>query len=89
MVLRIKSAKPDLVIISNYQNEYVLLARTLVQQRAEILGTYSVLGGGFNLRLVKEQPQVAAYMLDFNNWLNSKSPAPPSSASASRMPATR
>lgn len=74
VVLRIKSAKPDLVIISNYQNEYVLLARTLVQQRAEILGTYSVLGGGFNLRLVKEQPQVAAYMLDFNNWLNSKSP---------------
>jgi branched-chain amino acid transport system substrate-binding protein len=74
VALRIKSARPDLVIISNYQNEYVLLARTLVQQRVELLGTYSVLGGGFNLRLVKEQPQVAAYMLDFNNWMNSKSP---------------
>ncbi len=74
IVLRIKSQKPDLVIITNYQNEYVLLARTLVQQRAEIMGTYSVMGGGFNLRLVKEQPQVAAYMMDYNIWLNSKSP---------------
>lgn len=74
IVLRIKAAQPDLVIISNYQNEYVLLARTLVQQRVELLGTFSVMGGGFNLRLVKEQPQVAAYMLDYNFWLNSKSP---------------
>ncbi|MCC7283721.1 MAG: ABC transporter substrate-binding protein [Acetobacteraceae bacterium] len=74
VALRIKSAHPDLVIITNYQNEYVLLARTLVQQRVELLGTYSVMGGGFNLRLVKEQPQVAAYMMDFNIWMNSKSP---------------
>lgn len=74
VALRIKSQRPDLVIMSNYQNEYVLLARTLVQQRVELMGTYSVLGGGFNLRLVKEQPQVAAYMLDFNNWMNSKAP---------------
>jgi branched-chain amino acid transport system substrate-binding protein len=74
VALRIKSQRPDLVIMSNYQNEYVLLARTLVQQRVELMGTYSVLGGGFNLRLVKEQPQVAAFMLDFNNWMNSKAP---------------
>jgi len=74
VALRIRSQRPDLVIMSNYQNEYVLLARTLVQQRVEIMGTYSVLGGGFNLRLVQEQPQVAAYMLDFNNWMNSKAP---------------
>jgi branched-chain amino acid transport system substrate-binding protein len=74
VALRIRSQRPDIVVISNYQNEYVLLARTLVQQRIELLGTYSVLGGGFNLRLVQEQPQVAAHMLDFNNWMNSRSP---------------
>jgi branched-chain amino acid transport system substrate-binding protein len=73
LVLRIKSLKPDLVIISNYQNEYVLLARTLYQQKAELDGIFSVLGGGFNYRLIKEQPEVAQYMMDFNHWYNPKS----------------
>jgi branched-chain amino acid transport system substrate-binding protein len=68
IALRIKSEKPDLVMISNYQNEYVALARTLVQQRVELLGTYSIAGGGFNLKFVKEMPQVAEGMLDFNHW---------------------
>ena len=74
IVLRIKAVKPDIVMISNYQNEYVLLARTLVQQRAELLGTYSILGGGFNLKLAKESPTTAEYMMDFNNWANVKAP---------------
>jgi branched-chain amino acid transport system substrate-binding protein len=74
LVLRIKSLKPDLVIISDYQNEYVLLARTLYQQKAEVAGIFSVLGGGFNYRLVKEQPDVAQYMMDFNHWYNPKNP---------------
>jgi branched-chain amino acid transport system substrate-binding protein len=74
LVLRIKSLKPDLVIISNYQNEYVLLARTLYQQKVELAGMFSVLGGGFNYRLVKEQPDVAQYMMDFNHWYNPRNP---------------
>lgn len=74
LVLRIKSLKPDLVIISNYQNEYVLLARTLYQQRVELAGIFSVLGGGFNYRLIKEQPDVAQYMMDFNHWYNPRDP---------------
>jgi branched-chain amino acid transport system substrate-binding protein len=74
VVLRIKSAKPDLVIISNYNNEYVLLARTLVQQRVDLAGIYSVAGGGFNLRFVKEQPTVAENIMDFNHWYNPKDP---------------
>ena len=73
LVLRIKSLKPDLVIISDYQNEYVLLARTLYQQKVELAGIFSVLGGGFNYRLIKEQPEVAQYMMDFNHWYNPKS----------------
>ena len=74
LVLRIKSLKPDLVIISNYQNEYVLLARTLHQQKVDLAGIFSVLGGGFNYKLVKEQPEVAQYMMDFNHWYNPRSP---------------
>jgi branched-chain amino acid transport system substrate-binding protein len=70
LALRIKSLRPELVIISNYQNEYVLLARTLYQQKVDVAGMFSVLGGGFNYRLVKEQPDVAQYMMDFNHWYN-------------------
>ncbi len=73
LVLRIKSLKPDLVIISNYQNEYVLLARTLHQQKVDLAGVFSVFGGGFNYRLIKEQPEVAQYMMDFNHWYNPRS----------------
>ena len=70
LVLRIKSLRPDLVIVSNYQNEYVLLARTMHQQKVDVAGMFSVLGGGFNYRLIKEQPDVAQYMMDFNHWYN-------------------
>jgi branched-chain amino acid transport system substrate-binding protein len=73
VVLRIRGMKPDLVIMSNYQNEYVLLARTLHQQKIELAGMFSVLGGGFNFKLVQEQPDVAANMLDFNHWYNPRS----------------
>ncbi len=70
IVLRIKAAKPDLVIPTNYNNEYVLLARTLVQQKVDLVGIYSVAGGGFNLRFAKEQPTVSEDIIDFNHWLN-------------------
>lgn len=72
IALRIKGLKPDLVIMSNYQNEYVLLARTLVQQKVDAT-MFSVLGGGFNYKLVKEQPDVAQFMMDFNHWFNPRS----------------
>ena len=74
IVLRIKAEKPDIVLISNYENEYVLLARTLVQQRVELMSTYSISGGGFNLKFAKEAPQVAENMIDFNHWHNPKDP---------------
>lgn len=70
VALRIKSERPDLVMMTNYPGEYALLARTLVQQRVELVGMYSVSGGGFNLKFAKEQPQVADAMMDFNHWYN-------------------
>ena len=74
IVLRIKSEAPDLVIISDYENEYVLLARTLVQQRVPLVATYSIAGGGFNLKFAKEAPTVAEDMIDVNHWHNPKDP---------------
>jgi branched-chain amino acid transport system substrate-binding protein len=74
LVLRIKSLKPDLVIMSNYQNEYVLLARTLHQQKVDLAGLFTVLGGGFNYKFVKEMPEVAQYTMDFNHWYNPRNP---------------
>src|SRR5258707_7198603 len=43
VVLKIKAQNPDLVIPANYYNEYVLLARTMQQQRVRPKGIYSVL----------------------------------------------
>ncbi len=77
IVLRIKAAKPDLVIPADYSNEYVLLARTLVQQKVDLAGIFSVAGGGFNLRLAKDQPTVAENIIDFNHWLNPRSSQAP------------
>ena len=74
VALRIKGIKPDLVIMSNYQNEYVLLARTMHQQRVDVAGMFSVLGGGFNFQLVSEQPDIAQHMMDFNHWYNPRNP---------------
>ncbi len=74
LVLRIKSLKPDLVIMSNYQNEYVLLARTLHQQKVDLAGMFTVLGGGFNYKFVKEMPEVAQFTMDFNHWYSPRNP---------------
>ena len=62
-------------MMSNYQNEYVLLARTLYQQKVNLAGFFSILGGGFNYKFVKEQPDVSQYMMDVNHWYNPKSRA--------------
>src|SRR4051812_2276547 len=73
IALRIRSMAPDIVMMSNYQNEYVLLARTLFQQKVNVAGFFSVLGGGFNYKFVKDMPDVSQYMMDVNHWFNPRS----------------
>ena len=73
IALRIRSLAPDIVMMSNYGNEYMLLARTLYQQKVNIAGFFSILGGGFNYKFVKEMPDVSQYMMDVNHWFNPKS----------------
>src|ERR1700734_3233348 len=75
VVLQIKAQNPDLVIPANYYNEYVLLARTMQQQRVRPKGIYSVLGGAASsYKFVKEFPEAAQYIMDCNHWFDPKSP---------------
>ncbi len=76
IALRIKAHNPDLIIPANYYNEYVLLARTLQQQKIAPKGIYSVLGGAASqYKFVKEFPEAAAFIMDCNHWFNPKNPA--------------
>jgi branched-chain amino acid transport system substrate-binding protein len=75
IALRIKAMKADIVTPINYPGEYVLLARTLRQQRVDFLASYSVLGGGFNFKFVSDLPDVAENMIDVNHWYDPNSEA--------------
>ncbi len=69
IALRIRSLAPDLILPSDYYSEFVLLARTLQQQRIRPKGIYGVLNGAAsNYRFVKEFPSVAEGLLDCNHW---------------------
>jgi branched-chain amino acid transport system substrate-binding protein len=75
VVLKIRAQDPDLVIPANYYNEYVLLARTMQQQRVRPRGIYSVLGGAASsYKFVKEFPEAAQYIMDCNHWFDPKNP---------------
>jgi len=75
IVLKIKAQNPDLVIPANYYNEYVLLARTMQQQRVRPRAIYSVLGGAASsYKFVKEFPEAAQYIMDCNHWFDPKNP---------------
>jgi branched-chain amino acid transport system substrate-binding protein len=69
VALRIRALKPDLVIPSSYYGEFVLLARTMQQQRIKPKGIYAVLNGAAsNFRFVKEFPDAANLVMDCNHW---------------------
>jgi branched-chain amino acid transport system substrate-binding protein len=75
VVLKIKAQNPDLVIPANYYNEYVLLARTMQQQRVRPKGIYSVLGGAASsYKFVKEFPEASQYIMDCNHWFDPNNP---------------
>jgi len=75
VALKIRAQNPDLVIPANYYNEYVLLARTMQQQRIRPKGIYSVLGGAASsYKFVKEFPEAAQYIMDCNHWFDPRNP---------------
>jgi branched-chain amino acid transport system substrate-binding protein len=75
VALRIKSLNPDLVVPSSYYGEFVLLARTLQQQKIRPKGIYAVLNGAAsNFRFVKEFPEAANLVMDCNHWADPRKP---------------
>jgi branched-chain amino acid transport system substrate-binding protein len=73
VALKIKAQNPDLIIPANYYNEYVLLARTMQQQKVRPKGIYSVLGGAASsYKFVKEFPEAAQFIMDCNHWFDPK-----------------
>ncbi|HRK18545.1 MAG TPA: ABC transporter substrate-binding protein [Hyphomicrobiaceae bacterium] len=75
VALRIKSLNPDLVIPSSYYGEFVLLARTLQQQKIRPKGIYAVLNGAAsNFRFVKEFGDAANLVMDCNHWADPRKP---------------
>ncbi|MCB9947820.1 MAG: ABC transporter substrate-binding protein [Rhodospirillaceae bacterium] len=75
VVLQLKARQPDLIIPANYYNEYVLLARTMLQQRVQPKAVYSVLGGAASsFRFLEEFPGAAQYIMDCNHWYDPSNP---------------
>lgn len=71
IVLKIKAQNPDIVIPADYYNEYVLVARTMLQQHVRPKAVYSVLGGAASsYKFVKEFPDAAKGIMDCNHWFN-------------------
>lgn len=76
VALQIKAKSPDLLIPSDYYGEFVLLARTMQQQRIKPKGIYSVLNGAAsNYRFVKEFPEAAQNIMDCNHWYDPRKEA--------------
>ncbi len=75
VALRIRALNPDLVIPSSYYGEFVLLARTMQQQRIRPKGVYAVLNGAAsNFRFVKEFAEAASGVMDCNHWYDPTNP---------------
>ncbi len=73
IVLRMRSANPDIVIPANYYNEYALLLRAMKQQKIRPKAIYSVLGGAASsYKFLKEFPDIADGVIDCNHWFNPK-----------------
>ncbi|SOC85704.1 branched-chain amino acid transport system substrate-binding protein [Ensifer adhaerens] len=69
IALRIKASKADILIPSNYLNEYTLMAKAIQQQRVALKAIYSILGGAAsNIKFVRENNAIAQYVMDCNHW---------------------
>lgn len=75
IALQLRSLKPDLIIPSHYYNEFVLLARTLQQQRVKPKGIYAIFGGAASsFQFVSEYPEAAEGVFDCNHWGDPSNP---------------
>ena len=69
IALRVKASKADILMPTNYLNEYTLMTRALQQQLEATQAIYSILGGAAsNIKFVRENNDIAQYVIDCNHW---------------------
>ncbi|HEV8677183.1 MAG TPA: ABC transporter substrate-binding protein [Methylomirabilota bacterium] len=73
-ITKIKAAKPDLVVVSGYFGDAILIARTATEHRLETRAVVGIANGGFsNPKFLADQPQLADLIVDGNYWHNPRS----------------
>lgn len=73
-VTKIKAAKADLVVITGYFGDGLLIARTAAEHRLEAKAVTGIANGGFsNPKFLADQPQLADLIMDGNYWHNPRS----------------
>ena len=73
-VTKVKAAKADVVIVSGYFGDGLLIARTATELRLETRAVMGIANGGFsNPKFLADQPQLADLILDANYWHNPRS----------------
>jgi branched-chain amino acid transport system substrate-binding protein len=73
-ITKIKAARPDLVVVSGYFGDGLLIARTATEARLETRAVMGIANGGFsNPKFLADQPQLADLVMDGNYWHNPRS----------------
>jgi branched-chain amino acid transport system substrate-binding protein len=73
-VTKIKAAKADVVIVTGYFGDALLIVRTATELRLEARAMMGISNGGFsNPKFLADQPQLADLILDGNYWHNPRS----------------
>jgi branched-chain amino acid transport system substrate-binding protein len=73
-VTKIRAARADLVVVSGYFGDGVLIARAAAEQRLETRALVGISNGCFsNPKFLADQPQLADLVLDGNYWHNPRS----------------
>jgi branched-chain amino acid transport system substrate-binding protein len=73
-VTKIKAGRADVVLVSGYYGDGLLIARTATELRLEARAVMGIANGGFsNPKFLADQPQLADLILDGNYWHNPRS----------------
>ncbi len=73
-VTKVKVARPDLVVVSGYFPDAIVVARTATEHRLETRAVTGIANGGFsNPKFLADQPQLADLIMDGNYWHNPRS----------------
>jgi len=73
-ITKVKAARPDVVLVTGYFGDGLLIARTATEHRLETRAVMGIANGGFsNPKFLADQPQLADLIMDGNYWHNPRS----------------